>query len=77
MLLITYVRTNGQRPIKAKGDGTAFLFGLHKLKVSEEQRKLAIDGYEPLVAFTLSCKMYSRFAHAIVAYFLSTRTSAT
>ncbi|XP_061357202.1 uncharacterized protein LOC133301567 isoform X3 [Gastrolobium bilobum] len=38
---------------------TALLLAIHKLKVSEEERKLAIDGYEPLVAFALSCGMYS------------------
>ncbi|KAK1587642.1 hypothetical protein Q3G72_015272 [Acer saccharum] len=37
----------------------ALLLALHKLKVSEEQRKPAIDAYEPLVAFALSCGMYS------------------
>ncbi|KAK0605799.1 hypothetical protein LWI29_030819 [Acer saccharum] len=37
----------------------ALLLALHKLKVSEEQRKSAIDTYEPLVAFALSCGMYS------------------
>ncbi|KAK4855139.1 hypothetical protein QYF36_004400 [Acer negundo] len=37
----------------------ALLLALHKLKVSEEQRKSAIDAYEPLVAFALSCGMYS------------------
>ncbi|XP_059456293.1 uncharacterized protein LOC132186375 [Corylus avellana] len=37
----------------------ALLLALHKLKVSEEQRKSAVDMYEPLVAFALSCGMYS------------------
>ncbi|KAL5749452.1 hypothetical protein ACOSP7_024055 [Xanthoceras sorbifolium] len=37
----------------------ALLLALHKLKVPEEQRKSAIDAYEPLVAFALSCGMYS------------------
>ncbi|KAK7270597.1 hypothetical protein RJT34_25886 [Clitoria ternatea] len=37
----------------------ALLLAIHKLKVSEEQRKVAIDEYEPLVAFALSCGMYS------------------
>ncbi|KAK1588420.1 hypothetical protein Q3G72_023129 [Acer saccharum] len=37
----------------------ALLLALHKLKVSEEQRKSAIDTYEPLVAVALSCGMYS------------------
>lgn len=37
----------------------ALLLALHKLKVSEEQRKSAVDTYEPLVAFALSCGMYS------------------
>ncbi|KAK0604525.1 hypothetical protein LWI29_016531 [Acer saccharum] len=37
----------------------ALLLALHNLKVSEEQRKSAIDAYEPLVAFALSCGMYS------------------
>ncbi|KAJ4844497.1 hypothetical protein Tsubulata_006338 [Turnera subulata] len=37
----------------------ALLLALHKLKVSEEQRKSAIDSHEPLVAFALSCGMYS------------------
>ncbi|KAF8025159.1 hypothetical protein BT93_F2103 [Corymbia citriodora subsp. variegata] len=37
----------------------ALLLALHKLKVSEEQRKFAIDLPEPLVAFALSCGMYS------------------
>ncbi|XP_031384928.1 uncharacterized protein LOC116198816 isoform X5 [Punica granatum] len=37
----------------------ALLLALHKLKISEEQRKSAIDGYEPLIAFALSCGMYS------------------
>ncbi|XP_010087074.2 uncharacterized protein LOC21393737 [Morus notabilis] len=37
----------------------ALLLALHKLKVSEEQRKSAIGTHEPLVAFALSCGMYS------------------
>ncbi|KAG6733091.1 hypothetical protein I3843_01G201400 [Carya illinoinensis] len=37
----------------------ALLLALHKLKVSEEQRESAVDIYEPLVAFALSCGMYS------------------
>ncbi|XP_057968930.1 uncharacterized protein LOC131158225 isoform X5 [Malania oleifera] len=37
----------------------ALLLALHKLKVTEEQRKFAIDACEPLVAFALSCGMYS------------------
>lgn len=37
----------------------ALLLALHKLKVSDEQRKSAIDTYEPLVSFALSCGMYS------------------
>ncbi|XP_062155401.1 uncharacterized protein LOC133863475 isoform X2 [Alnus glutinosa] len=37
----------------------ALLLALHKLKVSEEQRKSAVDTYEPFVAFALSCGMYS------------------
>ncbi|XP_044504305.1 uncharacterized protein LOC123224684 isoform X2 [Mangifera indica] len=37
----------------------ALLLAIHKLKVSEEQRKSAIDAYDPLVAFALSCGMYS------------------
>ncbi|KAH7515231.1 uncharacterized protein LOC107428103 isoform X2 [Ziziphus jujuba] len=37
----------------------ALLLALHKLKVSEEQRKSAIDIHEPLLAFALSCGMYS------------------
>ncbi|CAL1373876.1 unnamed protein product [Linum trigynum] len=37
----------------------ALLLALHKLKVSEEQRKCAVDAHEPLVAFALSCGMYS------------------
>ncbi|KAI4355939.1 hypothetical protein L6164_004662 [Bauhinia variegata] len=37
----------------------ALLLALHKLKVSEEQRKFAVDSYEPLVSFALSCGMYS------------------
>lgn len=37
----------------------ALLFALHKFKVSEEQRKYSIVNTEPLVAFALSCGMYS------------------
>ncbi|KAL9228433.1 hypothetical protein vseg_004016 [Gypsophila vaccaria] len=37
----------------------ALLLPLHKLKVSEEQKKFAIASYEPNVAFALSCGMYS------------------
>ncbi|PON56481.1 Ternary complex factor MIP1, leucine-zipper [Trema orientale] len=37
----------------------ALLLALHKVKVSEEQRKSAMSTYEPLVAFALSCGMYS------------------
>lgn len=37
----------------------ALLLALHKLKISEEQRKSAIDRYEPLVSFALSCGLYS------------------
>ncbi|KAK3015912.1 hypothetical protein RJ639_007648 [Escallonia herrerae] len=37
----------------------ALLLALHKLKVSEEQRKFAIDTFEPIVAFALSCGLYS------------------
>lgn len=37
----------------------ALLLALNKLKVSEEQRKFAVDVSEPLVAFALSCGMYS------------------
>lgn len=37
----------------------ALLLALHKLKVLEEQRKYAIDSAEPLVAFALSCGLYS------------------
>ncbi|GMI81963.1 hypothetical protein like AT3G13000 [Hibiscus trionum] len=37
----------------------ALLLALHKLKVSDEQRKSAIDAYEPLVTFALSSGMYS------------------
>ena len=37
----------------------ALLLALHKLKVSDEQRKSAIDVYEPLITFALSCGMYS------------------
>ncbi|KAG9450160.1 hypothetical protein H6P81_010125 [Aristolochia fimbriata] len=38
---------------------TALLLALHKLKATEEQRKFAIDTFEPLVTFALSCGMYS------------------
>ncbi|WRX27749.1 protein of unknown function DUF547 - like 8 [Theobroma cacao] len=37
----------------------ALLLALHKLKVSDEQRKSAIDAYEPRVSFALSSGMYS------------------
>ncbi|WCJ37183.1 hypothetical protein M5689_018336 [Euphorbia peplus] len=37
----------------------ALLLALHKMKVSTEQRKSAVDRHEPLVAFALSCGMYS------------------
>ncbi|PQM41126.1 uncharacterized protein Pyn_41132 [Prunus yedoensis var. nudiflora] len=37
----------------------ALLLALHKLKVSDEQRKSAIDAYEPLITFALSCGMHS------------------
>lgn len=37
----------------------ALALALHKFKVSEEQRKYSIDSPEPLVAFALSCGMYS------------------
>ncbi|KAL6996067.1 hypothetical protein U1Q18_006203 [Sarracenia purpurea var. burkii] len=37
----------------------ALLLALHKLKVLDEQQKAAIDSFEPLVAFGLSCGMYS------------------
>ncbi|KAK3009846.1 hypothetical protein RJ639_010486 [Escallonia herrerae] len=37
----------------------ALLLALHKLKVSEEQRKFAVDTFEPIVAFALSCGLYS------------------
>ncbi|KAK4774922.1 hypothetical protein SAY86_009857 [Trapa natans] len=37
----------------------ALLLALHKLKLSDEQIKSAIDGSEPLVAFALSCGFYS------------------
>ncbi|KAH9702034.1 hypothetical protein KPL71_025185 [Citrus sinensis] len=43
----------------------ALLLALQKLKVTEEQRKCAIDEYEPLVAFALSCGMYSSPAISI------------
>ncbi|XP_042504971.1 uncharacterized protein LOC122081770 [Macadamia integrifolia] len=38
---------------------TALVLTLHKLKVSEDQRKFSIDTFEPLVVFALSCGMYS------------------
>nr|XP_029121645.1 uncharacterized protein LOC105049243 isoform X2 [Elaeis guineensis] len=38
---------------------TALLLALHKLKVSDEQRKFSIETSEPLVAFALSCGTYS------------------
>ncbi|XP_059640098.1 uncharacterized protein LOC132282439 isoform X2 [Cornus florida] len=37
----------------------ALILALHKLKVSEEQRNYSVDKFEPLVAFALSCGMYS------------------
>ncbi|KAB1218255.1 Rho GTPase-activating protein 7 [Morella rubra] len=37
----------------------ALLLAIHKLKVSEEQRKSAVDTYVPVVAFALSCGMHS------------------
>ena len=37
----------------------ALLLALHKLKGLEEQRKSAIDSFQPLVAFALSSGMYS------------------
>uniref|UniRef100_A0A7N0ZWX5 DUF547 domain-containing protein n=1 Tax=Kalanchoe fedtschenkoi TaxID=63787 RepID=A0A7N0ZWX5_KALFE len=37
----------------------ALLLALHKLKMSDEQRKFAIDAYEPLLTFALSSGMYS------------------
>ncbi|KAL0717100.1 hypothetical protein Bca4012_066422 [Brassica carinata] len=37
----------------------ALLLAIHKLKVSEEQRKASIETHEPLLAFALSCGMYS------------------
>ncbi|XP_058108798.1 uncharacterized protein LOC131251832 isoform X2 [Magnolia sinica] len=37
----------------------ALVLALHKFKISEEQRKYSIDNPEPLVAFALSCGMYS------------------
>ncbi|KAF5452864.1 hypothetical protein F2P56_027822 [Juglans regia] len=37
----------------------ALLLALHKLKLSEEQGKSAVDTHEPLVVFALSCGMYS------------------
>ncbi|XP_075667084.1 uncharacterized protein LOC142636689 isoform X1 [Castanea sativa] len=37
----------------------ALLLALHKLKVSDEQLKSAVDIYEPLVTFALSCGVYS------------------
>lgn len=43
----------------------ALLLALQKLKVTEEQRMCAIDEYEPLVAFALSCGMYSSPAISI------------
>ncbi|XP_068643806.1 uncharacterized protein [Aristolochia californica] len=38
---------------------TALLLALQKLKTTEDQRKFAIDTFEPLVTFALSCGMYS------------------
>ncbi|WOL08525.1 hypothetical protein Cni_G17278 [Canna indica] len=38
---------------------TALLLALHKLKLSEEQKKFPVETFEPLVAFALSCGSYS------------------
>ncbi|XP_068650424.1 uncharacterized protein [Aristolochia californica] len=38
---------------------TALLLAVHKLKTTEAQRKFAIDTFEPLVTFALSCGMFS------------------
>ncbi|OAY69367.1 hypothetical protein ACMD2_00928 [Ananas comosus] len=38
---------------------TAFLLALHKLKTSEEHKKFSIEKSEPLIAFALSCGMFS------------------
>ncbi|XP_022998242.1 uncharacterized protein LOC111492939 isoform X2 [Cucurbita maxima] len=37
----------------------ALLLALHKSKVTEEQRRFAIDKHEPLLTFALSCGTYS------------------
>ncbi|RRT73425.1 hypothetical protein BHM03_00011470 [Ensete ventricosum] len=37
----------------------ALFLALHKLKLSEEQKKFSIETLEPLVAFALSCGSYS------------------
>jgi hypothetical protein len=37
----------------------ALLLAIHKMKVSEEQRRASIDTHEPLLGFALSCGMYS------------------
>ncbi|XP_072952641.1 uncharacterized protein [Typha angustifolia] len=37
----------------------ALFLALHKLKVSEEQKRVSVRIHEPLVAFALSCGMYS------------------
>ncbi|CAK9165287.1 unnamed protein product, partial [Ilex paraguariensis] len=37
----------------------ALLLALHKLKVSDEQKDLAVNSFEPLVVCALSCGMYS------------------
>ncbi|CAO2840448.1 unnamed protein product [Amaranthus hypochondriacus] len=47
----------------------ALLLPLNKLKVSEEQKKFAIDSYEPNLAFALSCGMYS--SPAVILSFIS------
>ncbi|XP_065014464.1 uncharacterized protein LOC135642328 isoform X1 [Musa acuminata AAA Group] len=38
---------------------TALFLALHKLKLSEEQKKFSIETFEPLVTFALSCGSYS------------------
>ncbi|OVA19342.1 protein of unknown function DUF547 [Macleaya cordata] len=54
---IEYVILKMQPPVHRPQ--TALLLGLQKLKVPEEQRNFSIDILEPLVAFALSCGMYS------------------
>ncbi|MCL7024153.1 hypothetical protein MKW94_030108 [Papaver nudicaule] len=54
---IEYVILKMQPPVHRPQ--TALVLGLHKLKVPEEQQKYSIDVHEPLVAFALSCGMYS------------------